>query len=109
VVVGGRKLVGSAQVRLGRTLLQHGSVILRGDQTVLDRMRGETVSPSQPATVAETLGAASWAQIAEALAAGLEVALGGEWRQGGYTAAEVERARRLVVERYATVEWTWRR
>lgn len=35
VVAGGLKLVGSAQRREGRTLLQHGSLLLAGDQTVV--------------------------------------------------------------------------
>jgi lipoate-protein ligase A len=38
VAVAGRKLVGSAQVRIGQTLLQHGSVILAGDQELLGRV-----------------------------------------------------------------------
>jgi lipoate-protein ligase A len=110
VVLAGRKLVGSAQVRLGKSLLQHGSVILRGDQDRLDRIRGEEkASPARPATVSEILEAASWSDIAGAVADGLKLALGGTWTQGEYTAAEVERARLLVVERYATEEWTWRR
>lgn len=109
VVLGGRKLVGSAQVRLGKSLLQHGSVILRGDQSPLDRLRGEQTSTAQPATVSEVLDGASWPDVADAVAVGLEVALGGTWRQGGYADAERERARRLVAERYATEEWTWRR
>jgi lipoate-protein ligase A len=109
VMSGGRKLVGSAQVRMGRNLLQHGSVILRGDQSVLDRLRGETQYGPQPATVAESLGQASWAGISEALATGLRVALGGRWRQGGYEPAEEDAAGRLATERYATEAWTWRR
>jgi lipoate-protein ligase A len=109
VMIGGRKLVGSAQVRMGRNLLQHGSVILRGDQSVLDRLRGETEYGPQPATVAETLGQASWGSVAEAVAKGLRVALGGTWRQGGYEPAEEDAAGRLATERYATEAWTWRR
>ena len=35
VVVGGRKLVGSAQVRIGGAVLQHGSVLLVADQSPL--------------------------------------------------------------------------
>jgi len=36
VLVHGRKLVGSAQARMGANLLQHGSLILGGDQRILD-------------------------------------------------------------------------
>jgi lipoate-protein ligase A len=109
VMSGGRKLVGSAQVRMGRNLLQHGSVILRGDQSVLDRLRGATQIGPQPATVAESLGQASWGSVAEAVATGLRVALGGRWRQGGYEPAEEDEAGRLATDRYATEAWTWRR
>ncbi len=109
VMSGGKKLVGSAQVRMGRNLLQHGSVILRGDQSVLDRLRGETEYGPQPATVAESLGQASWGSVADAVASGLRVALGGRWVQGGYEPAEEDEAGRLATERYATEAWTWRR
>jgi lipoate-protein ligase A len=109
VMSGGRKLVGSAQVRMGRNLLQHGSVIVRGDQSVLDRLRGDTESGPQPATVADWLGQASWGSVSKAVAAGLRVALGGRWRQGGYEPAEEDEAGRLAAERYATEAWTWRR
>jgi lipoate-protein ligase A len=109
VMIGGRKLVGSAQVRMGRNLLQHGSVILRGDQSALDRLRGSTDYGPHPATVAQSLEQASWERVAEALATGLRVALGGRWGQGGYEPAEEDGAGRLATERYATEAWTWRR
>ena len=35
VVVGGRKLVGSAQARIGGSILQHGSLLLVADQRAL--------------------------------------------------------------------------
>ncbi len=35
VVVAGRKVVGSAQVRIGSAVLQHGSILLRADQSPL--------------------------------------------------------------------------
>ena len=38
VVVNGRKLVGSAQARVGPALLQHGSIVLRTDQSALERL-----------------------------------------------------------------------
>src|SRR5690606_20969533 len=37
VVAGGRKLVGSAQARIGGALLQHGSILVGGDQALLER------------------------------------------------------------------------
>ena len=38
VVVGGRKLTGSAQARIGRALLQHGSVLIDGTQATVRRL-----------------------------------------------------------------------
>ena len=38
VVVGGRKVVGSAQLRQGMGMLQHGSILLDGDQAIVARV-----------------------------------------------------------------------
>ena len=38
VVMSGRKLVGSAQARVGPALLQHGSIVLHTDQSELERL-----------------------------------------------------------------------
>jgi lipoate-protein ligase A len=42
ILAGGRKLVGSAQVRRGTAFLQHGSVLLAGSQERLGGVTGET-------------------------------------------------------------------
>lgn len=111
VVASARKLVGSAQVRLGGALLQHGSVILRGDQAALSRLAGRgQVDPVPPATVEGALGRAVDArEVAQALSVGLRLALGGEWDQGSYSPQQLEVARRLESERYGRDTWTWRR
>src|SRR5207249_7259987 len=49
VLLGGRKLVGSAQVREGRAFLQHGSILLAGSQDVIT-----AVSRKPQAASAET-------------------------------------------------------
>jgi lipoate-protein ligase A len=109
VTLGGRKLVGSAQARLGANILQHGSVILRGDQSALVRVAGGVEDPHPPATLEEAAGEIVWADVARELAEGMRVALGGCWKQGGYESRELCAARRLEVDRYATESWTWRR
>ncbi|MEJ2539040.1 MAG: hypothetical protein P8188_03480 [Gemmatimonadota bacterium] len=50
VVAGGRKLVGSAQVRVGGVLLQHGSILLRDDQARIATFRRADGTPSGPPT-----------------------------------------------------------
>jgi len=111
VVFEARKLVGSAQVRVGQALLQHGSVILRGDQSPLTRLTGRGLDdPVPPATVEDAMGETMDPhRVAEALARGLRLALGGEWDEGSYLPGELEAARRLQGERYGRETWTWRR
>ncbi|HZD05982.1 MAG TPA: biotin/lipoate A/B protein ligase family protein [Longimicrobiales bacterium] len=111
VVVGGRKLVGSAQARIGDVILQHGSVILRGDQAPLARLAGRTgPDPSPPATLEGASGGALDAtDVVEALARGLCLALGGRWAEGDYLPTEIRRADDLEQDRYARDTWTWRR
>jgi len=109
VTLRGRKLVGSAQARVGGAILQHGSVILRGDQSALVRLAGGEGDPQPPATLDEVTRGAPWAYVAAELAAGMRVALGGCWKQGGYESREVCAAERLEADRYGTDSWTWRR
>lgn len=110
VTAGGRKLVGSAQVRVGRFLLQHGSVLVSGDQSALVRMAGPDPKPDPPTTVGAWLEAEpSLTALGDAVAEGCRAAWGGSWATGGYHAAELAEAERLEAERYATTEWTWRR
>jgi hypothetical protein len=104
----GRKLVGSAQVRMGGSVLQHGSIILDGDQDLLRRLRddGEPVPP--PATLQSLLGAVpDLDTLGEALQAGLAGILGGSWGRGCLRTAEESAARELEGH-YLDPEWTWR-
>lgn len=109
VTLGGRKLVGSAQVRVGHTILQHGSVILSGDQSALTRIGSGGEGGLPPAALFEVVRERSWDVVAQALADGIALALGGGWRQGEVTPPERTRALELERERYATDAWTWRR
>jgi lipoate-protein ligase A len=111
VTAAGRKLVGSAQVRLEGALLQHGSVILAGDQRVLADLRGEEPDAEDtPATVESVVGCAvAVDEVREALARGCRLAWGGSWTEAPYRDEEEEEAERLRRERYATDDWTWRR
>lgn len=110
VVAAGRKLVGSAQVRLGGALLQHGSVILGGDQGALVSLAGGDASGDTAASVEDELGrAVDPTEVREALSEGLRLALGGAWAEGDYRPPEIRRADELEDERYARDGWTWRR
>jgi lipoyl(octanoyl) transferase len=69
LVHAGRKLVGSAQWRDGGALLQHGSILLDGDQSLVAALLADPVpSPPPPATLAAALGRVpSACEVAEAL------------------------------------------
>ena len=105
IVAGGRKLVGSAQARIGRTLLQHGSILLGDDQDALTDPAGLAGAASLEALI----GPVDGAELVEAVRAALREELGGEWTVGGYAGAELAEAERLRTTRYAADEWTWRR
>lgn len=109
VVARGQKLVGSAQVRIGNALLQHGSIILDGDQSELERLNSTAGPIPAPATLRSLVGEVSTWDLAEAIAHGLQVAFRGEWNEGEYRSEELEEAEWLEKQRYADDEWTWRR
>jgi len=111
IVARGRKLVGSAQARLGRALLQHGSLLLAGNQDPLARIGPEATAEAgaPPITLLSLMG---WlperGALVDALVEGMSEVLGGRWEREDPTWAELEAARALR-ERYDSSEWTWRR
>jgi lipoate-protein ligase A len=104
----GRKLIGSAQVRMGESVLQHGSIILEGDQGFLRRVRGDSEEVPPPATLRSLLGVLPELDaLAGALRLGLATVLGGSWREDGFREDE-KRAAEALGDHYLDPEWTWR-
>lgn len=132
VVVAKRKLVGSAQARIGGAVLQHGSILLAADQGPLlalerrerngnsptagrgagrsaDPLRDPSARALRPVTLGEVLHAVpSWEELVGALRTGFEQMLGGAWETGALSRDEAALAAGLET-RYASREWTWRR
>lgn len=106
ITAGGRKLVGSAQLRIGDTLLQHGSILLADDQRGLESIViGGSDGTSRPATLSELLGREpAKGELERALAAefGLDRACVNDLPWPSLDEAELE-------ERYRSAAWTWRR
>jgi lipoate-protein ligase A len=102
VVARGRKIVGSAQARIGDALLQHGSILLAGDQ-------GALAGDAPPITLSELIGDVSIDEVAGVVADRFRAELGGRWSEGEITVAEHALADRLESERYALDSWTHRR
>lgn len=105
IVAEGRKLVGSAQVREGGVLLQHGSVLVDDDQALASELLLAPVpAPPPPATLRSLLGRApSLEEVAGALVAALPGA-----QPLGEDRLLDEDARRAR-GRYRDPAWTWRR
>lgn len=109
LVAGGRKLVGSAQWREADALLQHGSILLAGDQALVASLLVEPLpAPPPPATLSHLLGRPV---SATEVAAALEQAVR-RLEDPAATALDegeqlLEDARRRAA-RYADHDWTWR-
>jgi lipoyl(octanoyl) transferase len=112
VTVGGRKLVGSAQCRDAGVLLQHGSLLLAGDQAAVTEL---LLAPpmeerrDDPATLADLLHPLpGWDDLTAALAAGFEEEFSLSARSAPLPRPLAERAAALV-SRFTDPRWTWRR
>jgi lipoate-protein ligase A len=107
---GGRKLAGSAQWRERGALLQHGSILVDGDQAAVSTLLRHPLTPSgAPATLRELLGhGPTVAEIATAL-------FGAVCRHEDPDAVGLRadpsllRAAAVFRLRYEDAAWTWRR
>jgi lipoate-protein ligase A len=118
ITVQGKKLIGSAQVRRQGGILQHGSIPLRGDITLIcqvlhyndkDRSQAAKLVQARATTVEALLGSSvSWHQVAEAVVQGFKEALGLDLEMGTLTEAEQARSMALATARYADDGWTAR-
>ncbi len=112
VVVGGRKLVGSAQRRERGVLLQHGSLLLEGDQSELQELLREPIEQGGDGfavSLSAVLGEMpAWERLVEAFAAGWKTVLGTRPVAGALTRDE-EGAVAEFVSHFADPDWTWHR
>jgi len=107
LMLGGRKVVGSAQLRERGALLQHGTILLSGDQrTVAEVTRG-----AAPADLAGGLTLALGhrpepAAVAEAVAAAAAARWPGPWRTAAGDDGPIDDAVPLEA-RFRSSVWTW--
>jgi lipoate-protein ligase A len=108
VLVGGRKVIGSAQVREGDALLQHGSVLLGDDQSMVADVTLGAAPRDLAAPLAELLGRpVPAAEMAEAVAGAAEEFWGGRWERREADEELHARAGAHAL-RFRSEEWTWR-
>ncbi len=109
--VNGRKLIGSAQRRFNRALLQHGSLLIDIDYptwiTLFPQARG---LEARATALKSILGQApSWEDVVQAVRTGFEEGGNVSFEAGSLTAREWAMVGEMVRARYGTSEWTLRR
>jgi lipoate-protein ligase A len=119
VLVGGRKVSGSARTRVGRAILQHGTLILWNSPGMMEgalkmdaeKVRERGFEPSTYVTsLAELLGREPDPEQAKAaLVKGFENVFGVKAEPSELTRYETETIERLVREKYGRDDWNLRR
>jgi len=103
VLVRGRKVVGSAQVRQGNAFLQHGSILLGGSQEMVARVSRNGAAPSGAGSLSEALGRrVEFDEVAHAIA--------DTWPDGGEAVHREPSAHPSIrLSAFLDPSWTWRR
>lgn len=120
ITVGGKKIIGSAQVRREDVLLQHGSILLETQADELFellkfdsgelRARMKAVFPRRATGIREAMGRDVTAdEVIQAMRRGFEEGLDVALTQGRLTEDEVRLAHELVQEKYGDPEWNRQR
>jgi lipoyl(octanoyl) transferase len=108
VLIAGRKVVGSAQLRQGEAFLQHGSILLDDDQSLVRGLAGLAAEAAE-APLSRLVGrAVSFEEASDCVAAAAREALPGV----GEPATIPEAARQGIArhaDRFRSFEWTWQR
>jgi lipoate-protein ligase A len=110
LMFGNRKLVGSAQWRDGGALLQHGSILVDDDQTLIPSfMTSAAPTPPPPATLRSALGRApGLEEVEEAMWSAVRTLADAE-AAPLILDAELRLDAERLAERYRDPAWTWRR
>jgi len=108
VIIAGRKVVGSAQLREEGALLQHGSMLLGDDQRLVRELAGDASQPAAEVSLSVAVGR----PVAFEEAATAVRAAAGAWRPEGtevMDAAPILALARAHEARFRSDEWTWSR
>lgn len=120
LVVEGRKVVGSAQVRQQHTILQHGSILLDMDVDLLfsvlrfssERIRDhfKKMFVEKAVSIKDFSGTTvTFEQAAAAFAKGFEKGLGVKLEPSGLTPEEQAKVAELVQEKYGADSWNFKK
>ncbi|MGD0265810.1 MAG: biotin/lipoate A/B protein ligase family protein [Candidatus Methylomirabilota bacterium] len=113
ILVDGRKLIGSAQRRWDRSLLQQGSILLGFDPRLHQRIFTAWPRTDPAAGVTSLRGLLgtppAMGELVSALCKGWREALGASWAAGELLPLEREAAADLTGARYGSPSWTFQR
>ena len=109
VLIDGKKVVGSAQLRQGDAFLQHGSLLLEDDQSLVRSLAGLPDEGSQDAPLSRLLGRRiEFEEAAAAIAQCADLVLGPMTRPEAVPAIILAGAQGHA-ERFRSEAWTWQR
>ena len=108
LVKSGYKIGGSAQRRLNRSLLQHGSVLLRKSDKAPELPGIYELSQEGPLRGANPLDE-GFEMLAERLAAQIFDGLGAESVDYDWSKEELDAATNWVLRKFASEAWLWRK
>jgi lipoyl(octanoyl) transferase len=107
IMVGGRKAVGSAQLRQGDALLQHGSILLQGDQAMVQAVTRGAPPPDLAGALVSLLSSPPSAEeLVEAIAEAAAERWRGPWERQASPDALLEAAGGHA-GRFRSDAWTW--
>jgi lipoate-protein ligase A len=104
IVAGGRKLVGSAQIRERGAFLQHGSILLEDGQDLVTRLTRSPVTTPAATSLTRLLGRrVAFQEVADVITAEAKATWTGSWQdhKAGCTGEDIAY--------FADPSWTWRR
>jgi lipoate-protein ligase A len=109
VVTSAGKLVGSAQLRQNGALLQHGSLLLDGDQRLVRTVAQGDAAEAHGTTLTEALGRpVSFTEAASAVASAA-ASWPGRWHELRTPSFALEELAARHAEQFRSPAWTWRR
>jgi lipoate-protein ligase A len=110
LVLGGRKLVGSAQWREDGAFLQHGSILVDDDQTSIPSFMHEPAAPPPPpATLRAALGRSPSLDEVHAALAGAVLSMADPTASALELDRETRRCADELAGGFRDPAWTWRR
>jgi lipoyl(octanoyl) transferase len=120
ITAGGKKLIGSAQVRRSTAILQHGSLPLVGDVGRIcealayedreARDSARSIVRERATTLSEVFGnTVTWDTAADAVIKGFQDAFGVQLVEAALSAEESEKAEVLLQDTYTNAAWTEKR